>query len=87
MKRYLTFAGDRDCILGGWGDFKFADDNVSECVNTADKAGYDWLQVVDRLTGTVMYVTAYRGDEPPNETELNEIRDCDKCDLCEDHHE
>lgn len=56
MKRFILFAGDRYYPAGGWDDFIDSFDAVEDAVAHPDIVSeyWDWWQVVDTATGTVV---------------------------------
>jgi hypothetical protein len=53
MKRYLAFSGDTYYPGGGWNDFNGGADTVDEARKLIPN-GFDWYQIVDTETQTVM---------------------------------
>jgi hypothetical protein len=58
MKRYALFAGESKYSKGGWGDYIDSFDTKEEAVkhyaSVLSEQWYDWFQVVDLTTGTIM---------------------------------
>lgn len=53
MKRYLVFAGDYYYPNGGWDDLKAEFDTYAEvAANLCKFDNYDWVHVIDCLTGS-----------------------------------
>jgi len=59
MKRYLLFAGWEYYPLGGWDDlyttFDNKDNALQKSLNLLDEGQGDWVQVVDSVTGEVLF--------------------------------
>lgn len=58
VKRYLVFAGDRYYPKGGWHDFYQSEETYEKALSLVKPRAmekYEWIQIVDGETGTVLY--------------------------------